>query len=220
MLQKRILIIIILFITPSCSNQIYYNYYPLKSAYDFKWENITPQQYDYTCGAASLSTLIYGYFNEYISEKKIINQLINNLKKDDVEIVKQQGFSMLHLKYVAEYFGYDAVGVKINIDTLYKLKGPVIMVLKTNTGNHYVVFKDIVKDRVFIADSINGNIIITTTYLSEVWDGTTLVLGKKGVGILDDYKLNISDDYKKEPSPQLYQAKRYNKLSPRITITR
>ena len=71
MYKIKILLIIHIIIIMSCSNQQLFNYYPLKSAYELKWENITPQQYDYTCGAAALSTLIYGYFGEYISEKKI-----------------------------------------------------------------------------------------------------------------------------------------------------
>lgn len=214
------IMILLIILTMSCSTQQLYIYYPLKSAYELKWENITPQEYDYTCGAAALSTLIYGYFGEYISESKIINQLINNLNEKDIDIVKKQGFNMLHLKYVAEYFGYDAVGVKIDINTLYRLKGPVIIVLQTSNGNHYVVFKNIVKDRVFIADSINGNYIMTTSYLSSVWDGTALILGKKGVGLVDKYKLQISEEYKKEPAPQLYQARRYNKSAPRNIINK
>lgn len=214
------IMILLIILTMSCSTQQLYIYYPLKSAYELKWENITPQEYDYTCGAAALSTLIYGYFGEYISESKIINQLINNLNEKDIDIVKKQGFNMLHLKYAAEYFGYDAVGVKIDINTLYRLKGPVIIVLQTSNGNHYVVFKNIVKDRVFIADSINGNYIMTTSYLSSVWDGTTLILGKKGVGLIDKYKLQISEEYKKEPAPQLYQTRRYNKSAPRNIISK
>ena len=186
------IMILLIILTMSCSTQQLYIYYPLKSAYELKWENITPQEYDYTCGAAALSTLIYGYFGEYISESKIINQLINNLNEKDIDIVKKQGFNMLHLKYVAEYFGYDAVGVKIDINTLYRLKGPVIIVLQTSNGNHYVVFKNIVKDRVFIADSINGNYIMTTSYLSSVWDGTALILGTIGVGLVYKYKLQLS----------------------------
>ncbi len=220
MYKIKILLIIHIIIIMSCSNQQLFNYYPLKSAYELKWENITPQQYDYTCGAAALSTLIYGYFGEYISEKKIIDQLISNLNTKDIDKVKKQGFNMLHLKYVAEYFGYDAVGVKIDIDTLYKLKGPVIIVLQRSNGNHYVVFKNIVKDRVFIADSISGNYIMTTSYLSSVWDGITLILGKKGAGLIDEYKMKISEEYKKEPAPQLYQVRRYNKSAPRNIINK
>ncbi|MDE7033708.1 MAG: hypothetical protein K2O68_01840, partial [Mucispirillum sp.] len=64
------------------------------------------------------------------------------------------------------------------------------------------------------------NYIMTTSYLSSVWDGITLILGKKGAGLIDEYKMKISEEYKKEPAPQLYQVRRYNKSAPRNIINK
>jgi predicted double-glycine peptidase len=45
-----------------------------------KWENILRQRYDYSCGAASLATILQYYFNDTVTKELILYVLVNQLK--------------------------------------------------------------------------------------------------------------------------------------------
>jgi predicted double-glycine peptidase len=49
--------------------------YDVKSWTEFRDENLVKQQYDYSCGAASLATVLKYFFNEEVTEKEIIKAL-------------------------------------------------------------------------------------------------------------------------------------------------
>ena len=50
---------------------------------------------------------------------------------------------MYDLKLAAERFGYSAIGVKASVESANKLADPVILLLKDEGFNHFVVLKGI-----------------------------------------------------------------------------
>lgn len=61
------------------------------------------------------------------------------------------------------------------------------------------------------------NMPIYYNYVNHYFVSKNIV---KGAGLIDEYKMKISEEYKKEPAPQLYQVRRYNKSAPRNIINK
>ncbi len=180
-------------ITCGCSSNI-----PTKSAFrenfkswnELKWENIERQQYDYSCGASSLATMLKSYFEEPAWEGLVMTVLVSQLTPEGLADRQKNGFSLLDLKFAANKLGYGAEGVKLRADMLDKLNGPVIILIHQDDMNHFAILKGIYADRAYLADSSRGNIRVPLYQLAQQWDGVALVLGKDGFGLPSDHTLS------------------------------
>lgn len=166
---------------------------PVKTWKDLVEKNIVMQALDYSCGAASLATLMRYYFQETIDEKVVLTTLTKILGADTVKNKRKAGFSLLDLKKAAEHLGYQAMGIKLQISALSKLRGPVLVHLKIPKGEHFVILRGIKADRVFLADPARGNLRMPITKFAQEWSGATLVLAKKGHPLPVDYPLKIKE---------------------------
>lgn len=61
-------------------HQSVYMQKPIASWSEIKDKNLTKQQYDYSCGSASLSTILTYYYNQNVSEKDILDFLLLNIR--------------------------------------------------------------------------------------------------------------------------------------------
>src|SRR5262245_48245033 len=90
--------------------------------------NVVVQRYDYSCGAAALTTLLRYYFgDERFDERDVLEAIVSRLSDDELKERIENGFSMLDLKRQAERLGYQAAGVKLDFRALPKLRGPVLV---------------------------------------------------------------------------------------------
>jgi len=169
----------------------------LKSWNYYKWENITRQKFDFSCGAAALSTMMTAYFNDPVPESIILALLIVQLKPEDMEDRQLNGFSMLDIQNLAATIGYDVAGVKLPFKAINKLNGPIMVVLRENENEHFVVLKGVDEHKAYLADSVRGNIRMPLFRFFDQWNGVALVFGKKGVGLPEQHKLmvNMKDNY-------------------------
>lgn len=144
---------------------------------EMKFKNVVHQQYDFSCGAAALATLLkYGYKVEGINEPDIVKEMI---EKGDPNQIKEKGFSLLDLKKMAERKGFQSNGYKVKAENLIKLKIPVIILLNTRGYKHFVVLKGIKDERAYFADPAFGNRSIPFKDFTESWDEVVLVVYKK-----------------------------------------
>ena len=114
-----------------------------------------------------MATLL-SYFNDDVKEKEIIDTLlkVGNIEK----IVKRQGFSLLDLKRYAEDRGYKAVGYRADaLSDLEDMNMPVLLPIIINNYKHFVVFKRIEGDRVYLADPAKGNITMPYFQFEAFW---------------------------------------------------
>ena len=98
----------------------------VRSLKEIKTRNIVLQSLDYSCGPASLSTLLTYNFQDKVSEKEIIDFLF--LSGDLGKIKAKNGFSLLDLKSFAQHKGYRVVGYKMDLEFLSELDKPVLIV--------------------------------------------------------------------------------------------
>ncbi len=136
----------------------------VRSWIEFKNQNLTRQKKDYSCGSASLSTILKYYYNVNISEDKILNYVMKKKKltgKSSLDAFEAAGgLSFLDLSSFAKEINFRGVGLSVDIQTLEKLQIPVIVFLNTHNGGHFSVLKKIKNGLVYLADPSFGNIKI------------------------------------------------------------
>lgn len=165
----------------------------VKSLKAIKTQNIVTQSLDYSCGPAVIATILSYYFNDKISEKEIISYLLltTNLEK----VKQRKGFSLLDLKQFAKVKGYNAVGYKMDLAFLSKVNKPILVPIKIRDYNHFVVFRGLRRDRVFLADPVLGHLTMPADKFAKIWKGRVgLILTKKGAEEIHHAPLNLSKE--------------------------
>jgi len=149
---------------------------PVHSMRDLRYRSIVSQQYDYSCGAAALATLLkYGYGID-IPEPELIRQM---MAFSTPEVVVKNGFSMLDMKKFVETIGLRGRGFRVNTDALYHLQIPVLVLMNIDGYEHFVIVKHAENGRIFIADPALGNRILLEEDFAKTWNGLVFaVVGK------------------------------------------
>jgi predicted double-glycine peptidase len=175
----------------------------VKSLKEIKRESVVTQSLDISCGAAGLSTLLNYYLDDPISEKEIIARLLQITPLEKVKA--RRGFSLFDLKQFAQEKGYKVEGYKMDIDFLRDLNKPILVPIQFKNYRHFVVIREIVGDRVFIADPAAGNVMMKLTQFKKTWiDGIGLLVehgentaAKKNSNLAVKKKDVVLSDYKK-----------------------
>ncbi|WGZ96253.1 MAG: C39 family peptidase [Candidatus Thiothrix putei] len=154
--------------------------------------NVVIQNYDYSCGASSLATLMRYYFNDDVTEQEILDKIEEIFDKEEYSRIQKDGLSFLELEKISQSYGYQAASVRLELSALKKLTGPVIVYLSGKSYKHFVVLRGIKEDKVFLADPSAGNIAESIHDFIKNWKGETFVLGKKGFGTPVDHNLAIN----------------------------
>lgn len=142
---------------------------PLRSMKDLRDANVIKQQFDYSCGAAALATLLRYGLGDSVTEQQVLQQLFGLLSDEERPSVLGQGFSLLHLQRVAQARGYRAEGFRLEPRFLAQLNGPVIIFIQPRGYKHFAVLRGIKDDRVFLADPSLGNVRMPIYRFLEDW---------------------------------------------------
>jgi predicted double-glycine peptidase len=151
---------------------------PLRSMKDLRDTNVIKQQFDYSCGAAALATILRYGLGDNVTERDVLMQLFGLLSEEELQATLMQGFSLLHLQRVAQARGHQAEGFRIEPRYLSQLSGPVIVFIQPRGYKHFAVLRGIKDDRVFLADPSLGNIRMPMYQFLESW------LDASGTGII------------------------------------
>jgi predicted double-glycine peptidase len=145
----------------------------IKSWTEFKNENLTRQKYDYSCGSASLSTILKYYYDLNINEKDILD---NVLKLKGFDITKKEkledgntSLSFLDLANYSKTKGFKSFGLALDFISLQKLKAPVILFVKIRKSEHFTIYKNMDKNYVYLADPSFGNIKVRISKFKEMF---------------------------------------------------
>ncbi|MPW17155.1 peptidase C39 [Paraburkholderia sp. CNPSo 3157] len=143
---------------------------------ELRYRHIVSQQFDYSCGAAALATLLkYGYGID-IPETELIRRM---MVFSTPEVAVKNGFSMLDMKKFVETIGLRGRGFRVNTDALYHLQIPVMVLMNIDGYEHFVIVKHAQDGRIFIADPALGNRILLEEDFAKTWNGLVFaVVGK------------------------------------------
>ncbi|WP_163558643.1 C39 family peptidase [Halomonas sp. NO4] len=140
----------------------------VQSIRERRYENLVEQRTDFSCGAASLATILkYAYQLPSVTEESV---LAGMLEVSDPELVRQQGFSLLDLKNYVERLGYRGRGYEVTPATLDEVSIPVIVLLDLDGYKHFVVMKKASGDRVYVGDPALGNRVMDRDDFMEAWN--------------------------------------------------
>lgn len=143
---------------------------------DIRYGHIVNQQFDYSCGAAALATLLKFGYGIDIPETELIRRM---MVFSTPEVVVKNGFSMLDMKKFVETIGLHGRGFRVNTEALYHLQVPVMVLMNINGYEHFVIVKHAEDRRIFIADPALGNRIVLEDDFAKTWNGLVFaVLGK------------------------------------------
>src|SRR5580698_334239 len=148
----------------------------VRSMKDIRYSHIVNQQFDYSCGAAALATLLkYGYGID-IPETELIRRM---MAFSTPEVVVKNGFSMLDMKKFVETLGLRGRGFRVASEALYHLQIPVIVLMNSDGYEHFVIVKHAENGLIFVADPALGNRIISEDDFVKKWNGLVFaVVGK------------------------------------------
>jgi predicted double-glycine peptidase len=134
---------------------------------------VVKQQYDYSCGAAALATLLTFGLSDQVDERTLLDELLELMSAEDQTAVRQQGLSLLELQRLAEGRGHKAQGFRIAADQLPKLRRPVIVFVHARGYPHFTVLKGVRGDRAFLADPSLGNVRMPLYRFVDMWADAT-----------------------------------------------
>jgi predicted double-glycine peptidase len=171
-----------------------------------KSKNVVKQQREYTCGAASVATILRYYYKDPISEEQILLASLGDLSAEEITDREKNGLSMGDLVRGVGKLEYVAAVLKLEYDKLATLPAPVVIRLIKDDFKHFVVFRGELDGWVFVADPLRGNVRIPQPEFRKQWDGNVLAIVRRGMQPLREHPLQISPN---TPAvPQIQAARR------------
>ncbi len=162
---------------------------------EIKDRNVVKQDRDYSCGAASLCTLLQYYWGDDIKEQKVLDELDNMLKPDERKDRIKNGLSLTDLRRVSVKLGYVASIGTLSFDQLSQSKIPVLVALKIGEFNHFAVFRGTDGYYAYLADPARGNIRTPIDEFLGQWQkNAILVVAKKNQDLRENSPLSLKED--------------------------
>lgn len=144
---------------------------PVRSMLEMRRDGVIVQDWDLSCGAAALATILRYQHGEPVTEREMLEELIRrDIYIENPELVQiREGFSLLDLKRVVEGRGYNGLGYgNLVFEDVLDL-APVITPITPKGYNHFVVLIGRRGDRILLADPAFGNTTMTEERFRRVW---------------------------------------------------
>ena len=147
----------------------------VKNARQLRNENVVMQQRDFSCGAAALATVLNYYWGENVSETALLLIIAKILSREELEDRVLNGLTLTDLKNVAQVGGYTAVLGKLSIEKLGESKLPLVVAITVNDYDHFVVFRGMDDEYVYLADPIYGKKKEKIETFQEQWQQNAIL---------------------------------------------
>lgn len=153
----------------------------VKTWKDFRDQNVVKQKRDYSCGAAALATVARYYWGDNVTEDQVLRIVEDSLTADELKDRMQNGLAISDLRQAAVKMGYLSSIGRLSIAKLHEAKIPLVVALRLEKSNHFMVVRGIEYGWVYLADPIRGNIRMPLWEFEEKWiENAVLVVAKKG----------------------------------------
>lgn len=126
---------------------------PVTSFKGRRFVSVVQQQFDYSCGAAAVATLLTYHFGRPTSEREAFDQMFN---LGDRERIQREGFSLFEIKLFLQSIGFEADGFRVTLDKVAGVGVPVIVMISINGYRHFVVIKGLADGYALVGDPAFG----------------------------------------------------------------
>lgn len=165
----------------------------VKSWTAFRDQNVVKQQRDYSCGAAAVATLCRYYWGDNVTEAQVLRIVEGSLTREELQERVQNGLAISDLRVAAVKMGYLSTIGKLTIAKLHEAKVPLVVALRLEESNHFVVVRGIRYGWVYLADPIRGNVRMPLWEFEQRWiENAVLVIAKRGQTKSDVSRLGIT----------------------------
>ena len=124
-------------------------------------QGVVKQSFDFSCGSASLASILSGFYGIKVSEKDVLEKM----EKDGAA-------SFADLAEIAESYGFKAGGLMLDISQLVQLKVPVIVYLNYRGSDHFSVVRGVSSEWIWLGDPSWGNKKLRKEQFLSMWEGT------------------------------------------------
>lgn len=172
---------------------------PIQSWKTLRDANVVKQDLDYSCGAASLATLLNEFYGQSLTEA----ELLEAMDKGDLRA------SFEDMQRALPQFGFKAQGFAAHYEQLMKLKAPVVVYLKHRKDDHFSVLRGIDENTVWLADPSLGNRTYSREQFLSMWETRedSELQGKILAVVPIDQEVDSLDDFfTTQPRRQTAQA--------------
>ena len=133
--------------------------------------NVVLQQWELSCAAAALATVLRYQHGIPATERTVALGLINRkeyLSNPDLLKIRQ-GFSLLDLKRYVDKLGYEGLGLgQLTLSDLID-HAPIIVPVNLSGYPHFVVFRGAAQNSVLVADPAFGNVTMPIEKFENAW---------------------------------------------------
>jgi predicted double-glycine peptidase len=148
----------------------------VESLSDERFAHIVRQSTDYSCGAASVATILRYAYGLDATEDGTIRGM---LAVSDANEVRERGFSLLDIKNYITSIGFSGAGYRLPSSALFTIRVPVIALLEIDGYSHFVVLKATDPNYAYVADPMLGNRRIETSRFLDEWNGIIFVIASR-----------------------------------------
>jgi len=142
---------------------------PVRSLRELRQANVVVQQWDTSCGAAALATLLNYQHGLPVPEKTIAEAMLQ--RTDPLRVKVRGGFSLLDLKRYVDAQGLHGVGyLNLSLANLLDM-APAIVPVVIRGYAHFVVVRGRSGEKVLLADPAFGNRTVDVGAFERSWQG-------------------------------------------------
>jgi len=149
---------------------------PVTSMKARPFKTVVMQQYDFSCGAAVVATVLTHHYGQKVPEDEVFTSMYEN---GDQAVIQNEGFSFLDMKAYFTRVGMKADGFELTLDEIEDLGVPVIALINLEGYFHFVVVKGIKGERVLIGDPAFGTMVMDREKFESIRQGIVLVVRSK-----------------------------------------
>jgi predicted double-glycine peptidase len=139
---------------------------PVASMKEMRFKSTLRQQYDFSCGAAAIATLLTHQYGYPVTEQAVFQKMF---EIGDQEKIRREGFSLMDMKRYLETHGFAADGFMQPLEKLASAQLPAIVLINDKGYHHFVVIKGIRDGRVLVGDPAVGTRSIARSYFESIW---------------------------------------------------
>ena len=170
---------------------------PVTSLHQSRLAGTLLQQYDFSCGAAAVATLLTHHYGYPTTEATVFEHMF---RSGDQQKIRAQGFSLLDMKRFLKAHGFEADGFEQPLDKLAAAGVPAIALINENGYQHFVVVKGLRGERVLIGDPASGTRAVTRQAFQASWQsGLLFVVHNR----MNSARFNLAADWRAAPQAPL-----------------
>lgn len=152
----------------------------VRSLLEMRQENLIIQQWDNSCGAAALATILTYDKGYPVTEQQVAQGMLR--QTDALRVRHRGGFSLLDMQQYAASLGFEADGYSnMTLEDL-AAQAPMIVPIRVRGYDHFVIVRRVKEHSVDIADPGFGNYQMRVPEFSATWPGIGFQVGTRTGG--------------------------------------